>query len=186
MAELLLRHAMGQRESAPGWEVSSAGTLARDGHRIDRVAERVVQARGVATDGFRSRRLTSAMVLESDVILTAERSHRAAVVTLVPDALHRTFTLLQFARLLRAGESLQTETGGIDDPAVLVDIARRARSLSQPGDDDLVDPVGLGRRQVEAAATRIEAALTTVLDAFDVRTGLYGRALPDAVRLRTG
>ena len=168
MAELLFRRALAQRETGPSWEVGSAGTRAAEGQPIHRITGDVLRARGVVVDGFRSRRLTPAIVADSDLILTAERSHRAAVVSMVPDALHRTFTLLQFARLIEAGASIEPDTDSLDDAEVLVELARRARSRSAPGDDDLLDPVGRRRRHVEAVADRIETALATILEAFDV------------------
>ena len=104
MAELLFRRALA--ETGPSWEVSSAGTRAAEGQPIHRLTGDVMRSRGVVVDGFRSRPLTPAIVADADLILTAERSHRAAVVSMVPDALHRTFTLLQFARLIEAGASI--------------------------------------------------------------------------------
>ena len=161
MAELLFRRALAQSETGPAWEVSSAGTRAAEGQPIHRVAGDVLRARGVVVDGFRSRPLTPAIVADSDLILTAERSHRAAVVSMVPDALHRTFTLLQFARLIQAGD---IDRAGHPQHRrrrrCSSSIARRARSRSEPGDDDLLDPAGRRRRHVEAVAARIETALT--------------------------
>ena len=42
---------------------------------------------------------TGELIEQSDLILTAEAKHRASVVAQCPAALHRTFTLVQFARL---------------------------------------------------------------------------------------
>lgn len=185
MAEMILRHALVQHESALFWDVSSAGTRAEEEQPIYPVARDVLVARGIVVNGFRSRRLTPAMIEESDLVLTAERSHRAEVVSLVPDALHRAFTLNQFARLVGAGAtSVRGAFTGDDHLAELIDIARRARSRSQPGDDDLADPIGRRRRHVEATALRIEIAVSTILAAMRVLTTDASRTLDSVARVR--
>lgn len=96
-------------------EVMSAGVAAVAGYPmcdtssqllVAAVAESAVNAEvdvlALAPDATRahvSRRLTPELVLDADLVLTADRSHRGAVVQLAPSARSRVFTLRQAAQL---------------------------------------------------------------------------------------
>ncbi len=172
MAELLFQQALQHHERTPAWDVSSAGTFAPDGRPMHPLARSVLEDRGIVVNGFKSRQLTPEIIADSDLILTAERTHRAEVVAVIPEALHRTFTLRQFARLVEVGSSAPRDTPSGDDLAALVDMARRARSRSEPGDDDLADPIGrrVGRRRhFKATADRVESAVATIFEVLAAR-----------------
>ncbi len=94
-AERLLAARLG-----PEVRVASAGTLGLVGHGIQPEMAAHLAALGVPDVGFTSRRLTAADVREADLVLGLAREHRAAAVELVPAAVRRSFTLLEFARLL--------------------------------------------------------------------------------------
>ncbi len=137
-AEVLLRRAL--REGA-GVEVESAGLGARVGQPVDPTVHRLLSARGLRVSG-RARQLTPDIVRAADLVLTMTAAQRTAVVSRVPAAVRRTFTLREFAALARL-------SGPLGDPepparlAALVRSAGRLRPLHVPShDDDVPDPYG--------------------------------------------
>src|SRR4051794_35290398 len=84
------------------FRVHSAGTSGLDGYAIEPGAARALRPLGIGCDAFRARRLTADMVRAADLVLTATRDHRAAVVALVPEAREYTYTMREYARLLGA------------------------------------------------------------------------------------
>ncbi len=168
MAERLARHAVAKRPGlrSAGIRVTSAGTHARDGTPIHPPVAEVLGRLGADGSGFRSRTVTVPLVRESTVVLTATRAQRAAVVTLLPSAVRRTFTLRQFGRLaatLDAGR-----LAGVPPAArlaALVDEMPAARADSQPvaaEDDDLADPVNGTTEDVWSCALEIQRSLDRV------------------------
>ena len=81
--------------------VVSAGTWARHGSRCSRspqsrtLAERGVDCRRIRGDPAQRDRSSRS----ADLVLTATREHRSAVVGMAPSAVRRTFTLLELARI---------------------------------------------------------------------------------------
>jgi protein-tyrosine phosphatase len=156
-AELYAAHHLPREQ----FRVHSAGTSGLDGWPIEPSAARRLAAQGIAYDAFRARRMTQAMVEGADLVLTATRDHRGAVVTLVPRALPKTYTMREFARLL----------DGVDEAALPAEPAERARALvafaaGRRGqvwvpreDDDVADPYGAGDDAYERAEQEIVAAL---------------------------
>jgi len=147
-----------------GVRTASAGTHAYDGAPLHPNAARVLDELGADTEGFSSRPLTASLLAAADLVLTATREHRAACVTLLPEALPRTFTLRQFARMATAG----TIAGGVSDNGWLnarLEAARAARSRLQPVDpreDDLADPVRLPLDAFRRCAAEIQDALRAI------------------------
>jgi protein-tyrosine phosphatase len=144
-----------------GFRVHSAGTYGLHGYPIEPNAARPLQALGIGCDAFRARRLTDDLVENADLVLTATRDHRSAVVTRVPSALRKTFTMREFARLT---EAIDEDTVTEDDPAdrarlvVALAAERRGRD-TRLGDDDVADPYGLGPEAYDRAIREITAAL---------------------------
>ena len=93
-------------------EVFSAGTHAVVGAPIEPDALRFLDGVSVKPDPFEARQLLEQHVLASDLVLGAERAHRAAAVSLVPAASARTFTIREFARLAEGAELDEAEAGG--------------------------------------------------------------------------
>jgi protein-tyrosine phosphatase len=150
-----------------GVEVSSAGTYAVVGQPMSVPMAHLVEAAGASARGFTARQLTPALLDGVDLVVTAAREHRAAVVEIAPALVRRTFTLLELARLLTAvpPEGTTTAERLLAVPAA----AARARTLVQPGDDDVVDPIGrpaaVYRRSLDQmlpAVDAIAAALSGV------------------------
>lgn len=152
MAQHLMRAGVARRwpSSPAAWAIESAGVHAEPGLPMHHQAAKVLQRRGVDTSAFRSQRINRDLIARADVVLTATREHRAAVVTLVPEAVRYTFTLGQFARMVSAA----TQTGGgdtddFDDASSvgrsLLERATLVRSSLQPlasSREDVADPIG--------------------------------------------
>jgi protein-tyrosine phosphatase len=148
--------------------VHSAGTYGLDGYPIEPGAARELTALGIASEDFRARRMTEELVRGADLVLTATREHRSAVVTMEPKALPRTFTMREFARLVEAVEepALYGATPA-DRARSLVAAAAQKRGISRPAspeDDDVADPYGLGGVAYDRAAREIVEALRRPLE----------------------
>ncbi|GAA4386417.1 hypothetical protein GCM10023167_09300 [Brevibacterium pityocampae] len=121
--------------------VRSAGTHARAGDRATPQVIEIARRLGVSLTEFRARRLSAEQIRSADLILAMDRSHRAAVVEIVPQALHRTFTLREFARTL---PQVPAERGASADArwrsSVVLVGRRRSRAAGDPAADDIVDP----------------------------------------------
>ncbi len=150
------------RAGGDGVRFASAGVYARDDTRIDPAMAVELTARGITSEDFRSRRLTGAMVDEADLVLTAEASHRAAILDEHPIATRKVLTVGQADQAL---DRLEPGVTGTDVPAALV--AVRGGATAQL---DIVDPY---RRGSEAAR-----ACATILDVVVGR--LLARLAPDA------
>lgn len=149
------------------WQVRSAGVDAAPGRRAHPQVTEILGLWDIDTSAFRSRALTAEEVERADLILTAERAHRSAVVALDPLAVHRTFTVRQFGRLVDEDHPIElTVDGGLE----LCEHARSRRHLvavADPSEDDIADPVGGPDRAFRHATEQI----ATSLSAFGVSAG---------------
>jgi protein-tyrosine phosphatase len=154
--------------AASGFVVESAGTIADDGAAMDETAAAQSRRLGGDPSAHRSRYLTAQIVEDADLVLTAERSHRAAVVSLAPRASRRTFTIKQFARVLDGLEP--GDLADVRSPRDLVDRVARLRGVVPPpadaADDDVDDPYRRSEATHERVADEIDAALATIADAL--------------------
>lgn len=173
-AELWLQAYLGP-EGTSGVRVHSAGVRAVIGAGVCPEMARLVEFTGVATAGFAARYLAEPLIVQADLVLALSRGHRSVVVERVPAALRRTFTLREFARLVRAvdpaevttalgGEAAAAAASPAQRLAALVPLAaaRRWRTRVTPDDDDVVDPIGQPTEVVEEAADLIWAASQTI------------------------
>jgi protein-tyrosine phosphatase len=162
LAEHLLRHAL--VSVGLDWTVESAGVYANPGRPIDPDVSAVLDELHVAHQpDWASRGLTASDIAQADLVLTAERAHRTAVVTLVPSAVSRTFTLLEFARILPAAPP--TGPAGATTPAGLIRLAEAARVHAGPtrDADDLADPINQGRQRFRECAAQISRAVDRIV-----------------------
>ncbi|WP_425471539.1 low molecular weight phosphatase family protein [Sinomonas susongensis] len=164
IAEQLLR----ARMNGYAVRVHSAGVIAEDGARMPQEAATVSRRYGGDPSGHRSRLLTEAQLRESDLVLTATRAQRSAVVRLLPRMSRRTFTIREFSRLVRA--LLDHDAESHRDPAGLVDAVRSLRGFvtppEDPSEDDLEDPY---RRQIEvyeAVGASLHLCIETIVVAL--------------------
>lgn len=166
MMEALLRRDLVAAGLGDRVTVSGAGTWARDGDLMEPYAEQVLHERGVQVVGFTAQRLRKSDVVHADLVLTAAREHRSAVVQLVPAALRRTFTLLELARVATALPPAVPEG---DDPVTRMQatVARAAQHRVRAADesiDELADPLGAPVTTYRARADEIERAAGRVVD----------------------
>jgi len=125
------------------------------GHGMDVSAARQLIRLGGDPGDFQARLLDSSRLRAADLILTATRAHRGAVLEAEPRALRRTFTILEFADLVSRGS---TSAG----PAQLVADAARRRAESKVAVYDVADPIGGGDHIHEEVADLISRAVTTI------------------------
>jgi protein-tyrosine phosphatase len=122
-------------------QVSSAGTFGVVGAPIAEPMAHRLRSANVTADSFAARRLLASMARSADLVLTLTKVHRSEVVELSPAVVRRSFTLLEFARLLEdlGPDGFPTGTPALRlQAAVPLLAARRSPSPS----DDVDDPIG--------------------------------------------
>ena len=145
--------------------VSSAGTHALEGAPLDEPMARLLTVRGLEASTHTGRQLTAAMIEQADLVLTMSRAQRAAVVTLVPQAVRRTYTLLELAALLSAIDlPVDPDESDADRIARLPEIAsaQRVRTITPRTPLDIPDPHGRSERAYRQAFTTIDTAVAAV------------------------
>jgi protein-tyrosine phosphatase len=122
--------------------VSSAGTCARPGDPMHPYTAATLEALGVDAGGSAARRLGPECVEAADLVLTATADQRDEVLGMLPVALRRTFTLLEFARLSAhlPGAEPVSPADFPDAARVVVATVAGTRGRTQPADDDIPDP----------------------------------------------
>jgi protein-tyrosine phosphatase len=161
MAELMLRAL-----STDDITISSAGLRALVGYGIDDGSAAALRNRGIDPTGHRARQFEPAMATAADLILTAEVTHRDAILGQLPTLLRRTFTIPEFARL--AGH---VEPGAAPSEAVTAAAGLRGvLGPAAPGSDDVPDPFRASAERTEPVAALIEAATRTAAAALQLTT----------------
>jgi protein-tyrosine phosphatase len=162
-AELaLLRIGAAVRPDAVDVVVGSAGVQGHAGAAMDPRADTVLRSLGARPAGFVSRLLTVPLAAEADLVLTAQRLHRAAVVALHPRSHAKVFTILEFSRLVQHVDPDRLPGDGVVPRArSLVGAAARLRGVIPPAatDDDIADPFGRPAEHYRACAAVIGVAL---------------------------
>ena len=165
LAEQLLRARFG----AAGMSVivRSAGTSALEGSDMTDEAAALVRQYGGTGGGHIARQLTSDLVADADLVLTATREHRHAVVALHPRAARYAYSLTQFARLVDAVDLETLDRSGSDGLSALLDEVAATRGFAPPPEhpdlDDIADPYRLSQRVYDEAGRAIDAAVTTIV-----------------------
>ena len=131
---------------------SSSGTHARSGHGINPVMAETIPA--LDASGFRSRRLKPEMLLDADLVLTAETIHRQHVLDDHPQLHRKVFTLGQFAAAV-------AELPGISGHELVAAAAQR-RTPAAP-EHDVADPFRRGAKAAATATGTITAMLSVVV-----------------------
>ncbi len=153
MMEILLRARLDPRR----FEIASAGVRGWDAAPIDSMVVLDLARLGNSATDHRARGLDIHLLEQADLILTAAREHRAAVLAMSPRALRKTFTLREFAALVDGVESESLED--------LVSDASRGRSMA-PSDVDVVDPYRREPAVHHQVADEIAAAVDIVANRF--------------------
>ena len=171
MAEHLLREGLRARLGAAADEfvVASAGTFGLAEHPMEQFAQDTLRDHhGIDGSAFRAKALADFMVSGADLILTATRDHRAAAVTLHPQAARKTFTIREFDRLLSVVDPETLPEGNPTERARAVVVAAAAqRGLvrpDKPGDDDITDPYRGPLHGYVSCATLLHTSLQRPLD----------------------
>lgn len=160
MAEYIARRLLAEHPIG----VASAGTDAVDGAAMHPYAVEVAAGSGPDPAGFRTRRLRPEHLAAATLVLTATRRQRSVCTSLAPVALHRTFTLRQFARLAGAAEPRAARSGSPLRAAVeAAALARAGLQPAGPDADDLRDPIGGTPADFRRCAEEIERSLRPVL-----------------------
>ncbi|MET0928143.1 MAG: hypothetical protein ABWX74_01430 [Aeromicrobium sp.] len=149
MIEILLRDGLDPAR----FEVASAGVRGWDSKPMDAAAAQELSRLGHSAEAFRSHPIDSYLVDSADLILTATREHRSDVLALTPQALRRSFTLVEFAALTAMVDG--------DGPAELVTQAALRRSLA-PAQVDIRDPYRRGPDVHRQTADQIADAVSTI------------------------
>lgn len=149
LAELLLA----DRLDAERFEVASGGVRGWDGSPMDGDVQVEAKRLGVDPAPFRSRPLARHHLSAADLVLTATREHRAAVLDLEPAALRRSFTLRELAGLAPLAEG--------EDLAGWVGSAARLRSRG-PVDADVPDPYRRAAETHREVADLLDATTRTI------------------------
>ena len=163
--------------------VASAGTQSMVGHDMTPEAAGLAQHYGADPGGHRSQQLTERLIADADLVLTATREHRSAVVSLHPRAARYTYTLNQLARLLPAavesislievGQSLQPDAATALR-ALLTEVAATrgfAPPPVHPEDDDIEDPYRQSAEVYARVGHAIEASVTTITNGMSSVVG---------------
>ncbi|UZN04133.1 low molecular weight phosphatase family protein [Cellulomonas sp. S1-8] len=150
-------------------QVASAGTHAVVGNPVSAPMVPLLQSAGADASGFTAQQLTAELVRDADLVLALTRSHRTAIVELVPAAVRRTFTLRELARLV-AHLDLETLHAAGDTPAArlraLPALAAGVRHVAGLGDDDVFDPYGQSDAVYLASYEEIAPAVDTIAAAL--------------------
>ncbi|GII62488.1 low molecular weight phosphatase family protein [Sphaerisporangium krabiense] len=149
--------------------VASAGVCAVPGRPMARGAARALERLGGDPSGFASRRVTSRMLEEADLVLTATTAHRAAVVQKCPRISGRAFTIAEFGALAgavpaRSRADLARAGGPAMRAHLLLARARALRGLVRVEEPDVADPYGGPGRAYRSAARRIAEGLSALLE----------------------
>lgn len=150
-------------------QVDSAGVAALIGSPIDPPVAAFLRERNAETTSFAARQVDEDMLADADLVLTLTRAHRAEVLELVPSMVRRTFSLLEFTRILKSLD-LSGVPSHLDAGArlrAIVPLVTAGRALAPraelPGGDDVPDPYGRGGAAYASSLAMIAAATDTIL-----------------------
>ncbi len=169
VAERLLQAGLDQL--SPGtFQVRSAGTRAVAGDPVQPLSARIIADYGGSPAGFAARQLAPGVLHDADLVLTMAADHRAEVVQTDPSVLRRTFTIREFARMVRILEERQPSPGpGTDLPAWWKALPARAAAVRHlalatvPADNDVADPYGLGPEAYRRMEDELAPAILAIL-----------------------
>lgn len=113
----------------------------------------VLEKLGGDPSNFAARQLTPRIAASPDLVLTMTKAHRNKVLELAPRQLHRTFTLLEAARL-----------ASDHNPRDLADLAALRPKLDPQEPRDIPDPIGQDPAFFAKIGTQIADALSPILD----------------------
>jgi protein-tyrosine phosphatase len=179
MVEHLLRDSLAGAVDGPTevrFEVSSAGVRGWDGSPMDPPAAEELRRLGGDPSRFVARSFTAELGERADLILTATTDHRSVVLQEVPQALRRTFTLLEFAHLVSTVDDEAVAEG----PRALVSRAAANRGSAHVETYDLGDPYGRPPTVHRRTADTVAQATGDICGAL-VTSGRSARGRPEGI-----
>src|SRR5215207_9149445 len=150
----------------PTVEVASAGTHALVGHPISEPMAALLSRSGIEDQPFAARRLSEEMLKGAGLVLPLTRAQRSLVVELWPAAVRRTFTLREFARLLRWVDPAALQAGTPAErlrAAIPLAAAQRGRERVETDEDDVVDPFRLSEQVYAQSFRQITSAVDAIV-----------------------
>jgi protein-tyrosine phosphatase len=173
LAEALLRQRLLERGvSSDQVRVESAGVRALVGDPMTEPAEGELRSLGGDAAGFASRQLTPEMIDAADLVVTAERSHRAAVVQMLPRALRYTFTVRELHRLMADADLSQLPGAPAERVRRLPLLASQRKGMSAvsaPEDDDVEDPYRRSAEQYARTTSQLAPPVEALADVIGGR-----------------
>lgn len=170
VAERLLSLALGS-----GVNVSSAGTRAVVGHPImDSMHTMLPGGADNWLGTFRAQELTEEMLSGADLVLGLSREHRAYAAQLCPAAVRRSFTLIEYARLVDSLGPQRLPSGSLIErlhASVPLSAARRYQTSAKLECDNIADPLGHGEEAYRRAFTEIHLAVEQIARGLSVHGG---------------
>lgn len=171
IAELLFRAWV-----APGVDVtvSSAGTQALVGQGIDGSSASALGQLGIDPTRHRARQFEPWMAEQAQLVLTAERAHRDQIITELPNAFRRVFTMKEFARLARHARP--------GHPAEVIAQLAALRGIDGAVDvaaDDMPDPYRSPIPLAKSIAQQVTDTVHTTISALGMWD--HGHAVPTPV-----
>ncbi len=172
VAERLLQAGLDQVQ--PGaFVVRSAGTRAMVGDPIQPSSADIITTYGGTPDGFAARQLTPKILKESDLVLAMTAKHRGEVMQMDASLLKRTFTIREFARMLKVLEQRDADapepSPAGDIPTFWRELPGRAASVRhlsltpEASDNDVVDPYRRGPEFYEQMEDELAPAILAIL-----------------------
>jgi len=125
--------------------VGSAGTRAPIGAPMGRETRLFASGLGADDRGHRARLLADTLITDADLVLAASRAHRDEIVTRVPRAMRRTFSIREAGRI--AALVPVRPAASVSDLVAVVGLwadGRAEAAAVDRGDDDIIDPQGRG------------------------------------------
>ncbi|CAM3355640.1 hypothetical protein NODU109028_13390 [Nocardioides dubius] len=138
-------------------EVASAGVRAIDGREMAPESQRTLVERGGNAERFGSRICDTELLAHADLVLTATRGIRSAMLADTPQALRRSFTLTEFVAL---AEEVVARGPAPEDMASLIASCAMVRGSVPVPEPDIADPYGKAPKNYDLAAEQIDDAVT--------------------------
>jgi protein-tyrosine phosphatase len=168
---------------APHVEVASAGTRAAVRAPMDPAVLDMVASLGGDGRAHNAVQLSDDDIASADLVLVATRNHRDAVLSRVPSALHRTFTIREAGRIAELLEPACRPRIDELQTVVAALAARRVEVAGGSSDDDIADPEGAGedafRRMAREEIPPLAALARALFGMPDGDAGAYVEAAAD-------
>jgi protein-tyrosine phosphatase len=154
---------------------SSAGTYARPGQAMTEQASALSRLYNGDPSQHQASQVTAERIKAANLIVTMTREHRAEVVSTVPRASRKTFTLRELDRLINTYRELEPEAWATPRGASAANLDTFFREVTSMrgfsrvpvslGDDDIVDPYRRNQEVYDEAGKLISQSITQVAEA---------------------